>query len=251
MTETVERVWIVDCGVREAAYFLADNNQDILGPPRKPHTRMGLFAERTLPVISGLPLPSEKVRILYLQQYDTASTFKVPLQYLHTRRAARYALSDGWIAQVRDYYAGVAAWASDLAEQVRREVEPDYVVQAPANDPCGDPYFAAVALATGAPASPRHQWIKQHGHSAGSIQGNDATSTFKAITYRFPKSNDEAAVREMLRVALSRPRRIVVIDDVFATGKTLAATWARLLELGLAVTADVIAAVPLLVDTSG
>jgi hypothetical protein len=193
-------------------------------------------ARRRLPIVPQYPTTPSEIDVLYLHLYDTQRTFKEPLQYLHTRRLAKYAYQQQWLKQVQEYYGVLEAMTERFCEDVPAVAMADLVVQAPSNDPSSDPYFARLVLQTGLPSLRRHFWIKDKNHSAGASDAVHAGPEYAAIKWRGPDIPD-----------LTRFTRVIIVDDVFATGKTVAATWARLLEAGLSVDAQVMAGVALLV----
>lgn len=191
---------------------------------------------RPLPPVPQSSRIRGEIVVLHLHKYDTSRPLDEPIQYLHTRRLAKYAYRDEWLDQVRAYYDALGELTEQFVQGVIAAAGPDLVVQAPSNDPSADPYFAGLALRAASSNVRRHLWVKDKSHSAGAGDRSDAGAEYEAIKWRGPTPP-----------SLGSFRRVVIVDDVFAAGKTMAATWARLHEAGLPLDAAVIAGVPLLV----
>lgn len=174
--------------------------------------------------------------MLYLRAYAIQSPLGHWMQYLHARRRIPLAKRVEYLAFMDEYYHWLAEAADEFARSVRSAGMWDVLIQAPSDDACSDPYFARLAVGLGGARMARQLWIKPKEHSAGADETADALATYQAIKWRDPVLPD-----------CSQLSNVLIIDDVFAAGKTVAATWAHLLTFGLPLTAKVTVAVPLLV----
>lgn len=188
-----------------------------------------------LPPAPQRPLPSAEVDIYHLREYSVGQPWESSLQYLHMRRRAMWRCHEHWILMIRKYFLALPEEAKALAMGIQTRVPPSLIVQVASRDSEADLYFYELVAACQKPHIDRHHWRKDSSYSAGSDQSKDAGTAYRAI--------------EWIEVPpLPAQSRVVIMDDVYASGKTVAATWARLLDAGLQPDVEVVVAAPLLVQ---